>query len=105
MYDGWLPQSSQTYRQTQLRSILSDGKSYKGRSNLATTSIDNVWWKNYTQYSHNIIWLTMSGTNFHNQSQLINANYAIGIRCKKSLQIPKGESESVYRKRTDNTTA
>jgi len=26
-------------------------------------------------------------------------------KCKKSLKIPKGQSESVYRRRTDNTMA
>ena len=33
-------------------------------------------------------------------------NFALKyLHCKKSLKIPKGQSESVYRRRTDNTMA
>ena len=32
-------------------------------------------------------------------------NIKVNFICKKSLKIPKGQSESVYRRRTDNTMA
>ena len=32
-------------------------------------------------------------------------NIKVSFICKKSLKIPKGQSESVYRRRTDNTMA
>jgi hypothetical protein len=47
-----------------------------------------------------IFWLLISPNNYRTFEQ-----FEEGYGMKKSLKIPKGQSETVYRRRTDNTMA